>query len=407
MKGFKVLRQLEMTDCGPACIQMICLHYGKRHSLDFIKRDISISRIGVTVVDVKDACERLGLETVVAQGTVSQLTKAPLPVILHWRGNHFVVLYHVGRRRKGNIYYIADPSYGKIRFNERDFVRHWYGEDGRGFAVFTSPSQAFRQCNEVNEKQDFSVLKNFFSKFKKQKIKLLLALFCMLIAAGCNWVIPVLYQKVIDYGVIGQNLNVVWQLFLAQLSFFIGHMLSNSFSSILLLKLNFYVGIEYVAELLGKMIRLPIKYFDTRLNTDFIQRLDDYQRLQSILTYNAIDQIFAVINIVVCSLLLARYSVTSLVLFFVISILSFVWNLYFLRERKFLDYSRFTEQARNRNILYELINGMPDIKVNNAQETRVRVWMDNQNHINEITMKSLMLNYKQMVGSSTISFGIS
>ena len=403
IKDFVALRQLEMTDCGPACIQMICLHYGKRYSLDFIKRDISISRIGVTMADVKDACERLGLETVVAQGTVSQLAKAPLPAILHWRGNHFVVLYHVGHRQKGNIYYIADPSYGKIRFGERDFVRHWYGEDGRGFAVFTSPSQAFRQCNEVKSKQNFSVLKNFISKLKKQKIKLLLALLCMLIAAGCNWVIPVLYQKVIDYGVIGQNLNVVWQLFLAQLSFFIGHMLSNSLSSILLMKLNFYVGIEYVAELLGKMIRLPIKYFDTRLNTDFIQRLDDYQRLQSIMTYDVIEQLFSVVNIVVCSLLLARYSVTSLVLFFVISILSFVWNLYFLRERKFLDYSRFTEQARNRNILYELINGMPDIKVNNAQETQVRVWMDNQKHINEITMKSLMLNYKQMVGSTTIN----
>ena len=59
IKDFVALRQLEMTDCGPACIQMICLHYGKRYSLDFIKRDISISRIGVTMADVKDACERL------------------------------------------------------------------------------------------------------------------------------------------------------------------------------------------------------------------------------------------------------------------------------------------------------------------------------------------------------------
>ena len=67
MARFKALRQLEMTDCGPTCIQMVCAHYGKRHSLNYIKRGISISRIGVTVADVKDACLRLGLETVVAQ----------------------------------------------------------------------------------------------------------------------------------------------------------------------------------------------------------------------------------------------------------------------------------------------------------------------------------------------------
>ena len=120
-------------------------------------------------------------------------------------------------------------------------------------------------------------------------------------------------------------------------------MVGNNFSSVLLMKLNFYVGIEYLSELLGKIMRLPIKYFDTRLNTDFIQRLDDYQRLQSILTYNGIEQIFAAVSIVVCSLLLARYSVMALVLFFVVSALSFVWNVHFLRERKYLDYSRFAE----------------------------------------------------------------
>lgn len=392
-----------MTDCGPACIRMVCNYFGKCHSLDYIKSGISISRIGVTVADMKDACIRLGLQTVVAQGTAEQISKAPLPAILHWRGNHFVVLYRVKPTRRGNVYYIADPGYGKLRFSEDDFKRNWYGDDGKGFAIFTSPGSEFYERETVKEKRDFSILKNFLSKFKGQRVKLAVAIACLAVAAGCNWVIPVLYQRVIDDGVIGKDLNVVWQMFLAQLSFFIGFMLSNNFSSILLMKLNFYVGIDYLSELLGKIMRLPMKYFDTRLNTDFIQRLDDYQRLQSILTYNAIDQLFAIVNIVVCSLLLARYSLTALVLFFVISAISFVWNTYFLRERKFLDYSRFTEQARNRNILYELINGMPDIKVNNAQATQVGVWTENQNHINEITLRSLMVNYKQLIGSSTIN----
>lgn len=392
-----------MTDCGPTCIQMVCAHYGKRHSLNYIKRGISISRIGVTVADVKDACLRLGLETVVAQGTVGQLSRSPMPAILHWRGNHFVVLYRVKRGKRGNIYCIADPAYGKMRFGEADFEQHWLGEDGKGFAIFTRPTDKFRDSETVREKAHLSIIGKFLSKFKRQKAKLAAAVLCLALAAGCNWVVPILYQRVIDYGVIGRDLDVVWQMFLAQLSLFVGYMVGNNFSSVLLMKLNFYVGIEYLSELLGKIMRLPIKYFDTRLNTDFIQRLDDYQRLQSILTYNGIEQIFAAVSIVVCSLLLARYSVMALVLFFVVSALSFVWNVHFLRERKYLDYSRFAEQARNRNILYELINGMPDIKVNNAQDTQVGVWTKNQNRINEITLKSLLLNYKQMTGSSTIN----
>ena len=106
----------------------------------------------------------------------------------------------------------------------------------------------------------------------------------MLIAIFCNWLSPIIFQKILDDGVVGKSIPVVWKLFVAQLAVFMGYVISNIANTVLLTQLNFSISIEFLSELLNKLIRLPLKYFETRLNTEFIQRFDDYLRLQSFLT---------------------------------------------------------------------------------------------------------------------------
>ena len=83
MSRFKLYQQLEMSDCGPACIQMVCAYYDKEHSLQSIKKEISVSRIGVTVGDVKRTCEKFGLFTLAVRGTVEQ-TKGTVLLVYLW-----------------------------------------------------------------------------------------------------------------------------------------------------------------------------------------------------------------------------------------------------------------------------------------------------------------------------------
>lgn len=145
MPAFKIFRQLEMSDCGETCIQMICAYYGKKHPLHSIKNLISISRIGVTIGDIKRTCEQLGFFTVVAKGDIGQLGKITTPIILHWRGNHFVILHKITVRKNRRIYHIADPSYGKIKFTEDEFVRHWYTDSSTGLVSSPHPPRILFQ----------------------------------------------------------------------------------------------------------------------------------------------------------------------------------------------------------------------------------------------------------------------
>lgn len=150
-------------------------------------------------------------------------------------------------------------------------------------------------------------------------------------------------------------------------------------------------------------MRLPIKYFDTRLNTEFIQRLDDFNRVRSFLTDNLINTAFYLINAIVYFILLSIYSIDAVLIFITMSIVVCLWDMYFIHERKFIDYSLFTEKSRNRNLLYEIINNMPDIKINNAQKFETKKWEENQDHINSLILRQMSLNYKQNVGRNTMN----
>ncbi len=81
---------MESTDCGPACLQMVCAFYGKDMSQQYIKAGMSISRIGVTIRDIKDRATDLGFDALVAKASINQLTKIQSPVIVHWNNNHFI-----------------------------------------------------------------------------------------------------------------------------------------------------------------------------------------------------------------------------------------------------------------------------------------------------------------------------
>lgn len=395
---------MESTDCGPACMQMICAFHGKSVSQQYIKDGMSISRIGVTVRDIADRASNLGFNTAVAKANITQLNRVHSPVILHWNNNHFVVLYKIKKTRNNTYsYYIADPSHGKIKFSDEEFEKNWLSGKEYGLVMFLKPTEKFYNSNIPKQKNDWNVAISLLEKYVPAKRKVLEAVILLILSMACSWVIPYLYQFIIDNGVANKDTHLVYRLFFVQLSFFIGYTISNTLSSIILSKVNLSVGIEYVGELLWKIMRLPLKYFDTRLNTEFIQRLDDFNRVRSFLADNLINTFFYLINAIVYFILLSIYSIDAVLIFIIMSIIVCLWDMYFIHERKFIDYSLFTERSRNRNLLYEIINNMPDIKINNAQKTETKKWQENQDHINSLVLKQMSLNYKQNVGRNTMN----
>jgi ATP-binding cassette subfamily B protein len=113
MNRFPFSAQLDAMDCGVVCLQMIATYYNRHYSLEQLRNRCFITREGVSLLGISKAAEEIGFRTLGGKFTFKQLVeKAPLPCIVHWQQDHFVIVYRIRKRRKGIRVYVADPGKG-------------------------------------------------------------------------------------------------------------------------------------------------------------------------------------------------------------------------------------------------------------------------------------------------------
>lgn len=401
MRRIKSFQQLEHSDCGITCIRIVARYYGKKVPLKTLRELCDVGRMGISLRDIMECTRKLGFRSEAVKIRLADVERMPLPAILYWEQRHYVVLYRISRG--GRLFHIADPARGKLRLGRDDFMRHWQAHDGSGMAIVMDPTDAFYEKTYPKEggcgKGLWRMLKSAVGRNK--------AVFCtvILLAAfgmAADVVTPVLFQRTVDDGINGRDIGLVWMLVLGQFCMFVGNYVSGSIADLLLTKMGLRMGVRRMGEYLQKLIRLPVAFFDRKVSADLIQKLDDQNRLKNFLLNMPETIFFTTVNLVVFSALLVWYSATVFLIFLAATLLSFGWTRLHLRRRKSIDYSLFSYSAENRNNVYELVNGMQEIKINNAQQTRVAVWNEVQQKINHLSMKSAYLNLS--IGSGNLFF---
>lgn len=143
IKRFPLDRQMDAKDCGPACIKMIAKYFGKYYSLPYLRDLCGITREGVSFLDISYGAEKIGLHTLSIKLSINDLrNRISLPCIVHWEGNHFVVVYKVTKK----TVFVADPAKGFMSYSYEEFIRGWYknGED-KGVLMCLEPMADFTQ----------------------------------------------------------------------------------------------------------------------------------------------------------------------------------------------------------------------------------------------------------------------
>ena len=105
---FKWVKQHDSMQCGVSCLAMICRHYGKNYSLEYLDGFCHANIAGISMLGITDGAKSVGLNVMTVAASTDELNKIALPCILHWTQNHFVVLYGVSTQ--GKRYSIADPG---------------------------------------------------------------------------------------------------------------------------------------------------------------------------------------------------------------------------------------------------------------------------------------------------------
>ncbi|AXT62153.1 peptidase domain-containing ABC transporter [Aquimarina sp. AD10] len=405
MKTFPFYKQPGAKDCGPTCLRIISKHHGKVIPLETIRNLSQTTRTGSSFLGLAEASENMGFKSIGIKTDYETFKEdVPLPCIVHWKKYHFVVVYKI----KNDRVYISDPSYGLIDYSKKEFVEAWIGnnanektQEGLILSLDTTPKFYDTNWDKVNNgKSGFSFLFRYLFKYKSLMMQLLVGL---LAGSLLQLIFPFLTQSIVDIGIQNQDINFIHLILGAQIMLFIGQISIDAIRGWILLHLSTRINISLVSDFFIKLMNLPISYFDTRMTGDLMQRINDHQRIEKLLTNSSLNTLFSFFNIVVFSAVLAYYNLKIFGIFAIGSTLLVIWILFFLKKRKELDYKRFKQMSDEQSKTIELIEGMQEIKLHNAEKQKRWGWEFIQIRLFKVATQGLTLEQTQTIGSTSIN----
>lgn len=404
MKKFTNYIQTDLKDCGPTCLKIIAKHYGKTINIQELRNFSETTRTGSNLLFLSEAAEKIGFRTLGVKLNAERVKEASLPCILFWNKNHYVVLYKV----KNGKYFISDPAFGLLEYNEKAFLKFWIGNNAdeltqEGIALLMEATPKFFQSEFDKEERKglgFDLLYQYVFRYKSFLIQLSIGL---LANSLLQLIIPFLTQSIVDVGIQNRNIHFIYLILFAQLFLFAGRTGLEAIRSWILLHLSTRINISLISDFFIKLMNLPISFFDVRMTGDIMQRINDHRRIERILTTSSLNVLFSLINMFIMGGILAYYNVQIFFVFFTGSFLYFVWITLFLKRREELDYKRFSGVSQEQNKVMELINGMQEIKLHNAEKQKRWGWEYLQARLFRISIKGLILEQTQTIGSSVIN----
>lgn len=410
MTSFPLYRQLDAMDCGPTCLRMVAKYYGRSVSLDYLRVKTQYGKEGSSLLGLSEAAEAIGFKTVGAKLSFEQLLQqAPLPAILFWGQYHFVVLTPQSKPGKLRV---ADPAKGLITYSKSEFLAQWLGTSDhkvdKGIALLLEPLPGFHQFNVEEEAASAKVnlgwgsLSGYIWQHKAYLFQIALGL---LVGSLLQLILPYLTQSMVDTGIQTRNLSFIQIILAAQLMLLFSQTAVQLIRSRILLHISTRINVALLSGFWAKLLRLPVHFFETKHPGDIMQRLGDHQRIEQFLTGTALTTLFSVVNLFLFSFVLLNYNALVFVIFAGGSLLYFLWISLFLRFRRRLDHKRFALAARENNATMQLVYGMQEIKLNNAENTFRWSWEGLQAGLFQLNFKRLSLSQYQELGAFFINQG--
>lgn len=390
-------------DCGPTCLRMIAAHYGRNIAIDELRRLSANGRQGSNLMSLSAAAEAVGFRTLGVKLSVDQIdSELSLPCIAHWNNYHFVVILSAGRR----YIRVADPAFGVITYTRQEFAGYFQREEGEGRLLLLETAPGFHMPQDPKadgnsgKKMGFAFLSKYLFRYKRLMLQLMVGL---LAGSLLQFLFPFLMQSIVDTGVQNRDVDFIYLVLMCQLMLFFGRTTIDVIRNWILLHMSTRINISMVSDFFAKLMRLPISFFDVKMTGDIMQRIGDHQRIESFMTSTALNLIFSIANLIVFSVILAGYSLSIFAVFVIGSLMYFFWITGFLKARAALDYKRFHQNARKQGKVIELINGMQEIKLHNAERMKRWEWERIQIGLFRLGIKGMRLGQLQNVGSGFIN----
>lgn len=395
----KFIHQHDRFDCGLTCIEIICDYYSVNISRDTIDIDNKVNQNFTSILHIRKYLISIGFNSDAKSLTVEDLNHINLPCILHWRQNHYVVLYRI----KKGIYYLVDPSAGYLRIQYNDFIQQWIGNKYQKFGialVIEKTEDLLITTRQVKKKFGYAFFLSQFYNHQKLLFQVLLGLG---ISSGISLILPYATQAIVDLGIGNHDTNFVVIILGAQAMLLIGNGSISLLRSWTMLFISNNVNIIMQSRYISKLLRLSIRFYEKKTTGDILQRINDQQKVEMFFTTTLSNSLFSILNLFAFSIVLIKYNV----LIFLITITSFFIQYFFVRifysTRKIINYSQFNNASKGQSKIIDIINGIQDIKLTNSELKHKHEWESLQSKTYELKYKSLQISQYQQIGTILLS----
>lgn len=358
-----LVHQTESSECGLACLAMICGHYGKNVDLIALRRQFNLSARGTTLSGLTGIAEQLGLSSRPLSLDIDDLSALKMPCILHWEFNHFVVLVNVRR----NYVVIHDPARGRRAITMAELSHSF-----TGVAMEAWPGAAFK-ADTVQNRLSLSTLMGSVHGLKATLGKI----FCLsLVIETINLVMPVGTQLVMDHAIPAGDRGLL-TLICAGLLFFIllrsAVSMVRAWSSLVMATL---INVQWQSGLFNHLLRLPLGYFERRKLGDIQSRFGSLDALRSTFTASivgAIMDIIMVVGVLVMMILYGGGLTWIVIAFTALYVLLRLLTYGYYRQ---LSEESLVRSARAGSYFMETLYGIATVKMQGIAERRSAHWLN-------------------------------
>src|SRR5437868_11097631 len=294
IRKFEHIAQIDEMDCGAASIGMICRHFGRKVSLARIRQLCHTATDGTSLKALCRAAPELGLAARALKVSLRNLPMMPLPAIVHWEGNHWMVLYDVD----ADPVRVADPAIGLRKIPRKEFEQKW-----SGYAALFDYTVAFEQAPE--SEPSLAWVWPFVSKFRR----ILMQVLGLAVAVSfLQLLFPVFTQMVVDKVIVENDIGLLKIIILGMVAAIIFVQMAAIAQEYLLAFAAVRLDTSILDFLSRQLLSLPMSYFTSRRTGDIQRRLDGARQVRHFAVQHGIGALLAMVHLIGAILLMFLYS---------------------------------------------------------------------------------------------------
>lgn len=388
-------KQKFIADSALKCLRTVAGHYGKAVSLVSLRAQNFYSDGTCSLKGIAEIAETIGFRAhCVSMNFYALSHEVALPCIIKWNGHGFVVVSNIVQNQ---IAIGTDKE--TLTVSKSEFFKNWEpNAEGEGMVLVLEPSPAFYEQDKHSNEPPPQGLRSLWVYLKRYPKLIRQIMLGMMLGTLLKMSLPFLTQSIVDVGVMNHNLNFIYLILAGQLMMMLGRSSLEAIRGWLQLYISTRVGLSLLTDFVAKIMRLPISYFNEKTVGVVMQRVEDQKRIETFLCTQFTQILFAFTNIIVYTLIFALYDLRIFTIFLGFTLVGIGWIGLFMKRRRQLDMSRATIAAQEQNKMVQIVQGIPDIKMANAEMMKRWDWEQVRARLFQQNIKLLKMSQVQQIG---------